>query len=217
MILFADRCGNDVWCSPCFAYLCELADRHDVVFLINTTASGHGKWHYDRTGGNGTSFIRRALFNRKIKFCNGNTISSILCDFLNENFECTKKGDFHRKHVELKAEEIKKHESPVDTIEIEGDEGGITTYHCAIMRPGNSIQLRKNSCFCDECLNSGFAVDCGQKEYCGVWREGHLDCYPKYQDAGLAAPAPKRRKISNSMRKPRPRSSNSSNSGGQSG
>ena len=96
VLLFSDRCGHDVWCSPSFGYQCELADDFGISIVVNTTASGHGKWHFDRIGGNISTFVRRSLETGKVIFIKGKSVSGILCDYLTKFFSRTKKGDFER-------------------------------------------------------------------------------------------------------------------------
>ena len=106
-----------------------------------------------------------------------------------------------RYFYELSVKDSKYHASPVNSFKI-GD-SGISNYDCAVIHPGNKMQFRKTSCFCNKSIASDFRENCNHTEYCGKWIPTKASKYPKHSEA---VHTPKKKtnneRIPNNTRKP---------------
>ena len=130
-IIFSDRGPGDLWCAPFIAYACELANDNDIRIYLNTTVAGHGKWMHDQLGATVSKFIRNAIRTGKIKFKPNESIAGKIVEYLNLHFRSSEDDTITRYFYELPVSEVKRHPSPVNTLEI-GDEG-ISAYHSCII------------------------------------------------------------------------------------
>lgn len=167
--------------APFHAYACELANHFGITIQCNTTASGEGKWLCDQIGGTVSQYIQHGVKTGKIKIGNGQSAAAMIAAYGNEHFRTSKTDSIKRYFYELDVKDIKVHSSPVKSLSI-GD-GGISDYHCSVIKPGNNVWFRKYSCFCNESIESKFANDCNHTKYCGKWIKTDISSYPKYAEA----------------------------------
>ena len=181
-IIFGDRGRKDIWCAPFMAYACELANHFNIIIQPNTTASGEGKWLHDQVGGTVAQFIQHAVKIGRIKFGPNDSPASKIVSHCNQHFKKSQTDTIDRCFYILETDAIKRHPSPVNSLEIGDSKAGISDYHCAVIKPGNKVMFRKQSCFCTETLASNFGNNC-HEQYCGKWESTALSQYPKYADA----------------------------------
>ena len=169
-----------------------MANDFDIIIQPNTTASGEGKWIHDQVGGTVAQFIQHAVKIGNIKFGPNDSPSSKIVSHCNQYFKNSQTDTIERHFHVLDKAVIKRHASPVDSLEIGDNKRGISEYHCAAIKPGNKVMFRKQSCFCNDTLRSDFSNDC-HREYCGKWESTTISKYPKYADA-VHKPKPKKTK-----------------------
>ena len=191
-ILYTDRGRGDQWNAPFTAYACELANIFDITIQMNTTASGEGKWMCDQIGGTASKYIQHAVKTGKIKFVQGQSVAAKIAAHCNEHFRISKTDSIKRYFYELDVKDVKIHTSPVKSLSI-GD-GGISDYHCNVIRPGNQVSFKKYSCFCNDSIESKFCNNCDHIKYCGKWIKTDISSYPKYAEAVHKPKQKKKRK-----------------------
>ena len=183
LVLWSDRGPSDFWCAPSHTFMCDLATKHSIKIIANTTAAGHSKWTHDQIGGTVTTFLSRSLNSGQLKINSNSTKSSQVVLYLNQHFNQSHNNSITRYFHEIPISDVYIGDSPVNSLNIPSKYGkGIKTYHCALIVPNSTqIKYRICSCYCDQCQNSEFNTTCNQRSFCGRWISINIQKHPSYQ------------------------------------
>ena len=128
----------------------ELGNEFGITIQLNTTAAGEDGCVIKLV-------VQHAVKLNLIRLGARDSIARNVVDYCNVHFRISKKDTIERYFYELDEKEIKVHQSPIKSLEL-GD-CGISEYHCGVIKQGNKASFKKQSCFCNESIESNFNPD----------------------------------------------------------
>lgn len=169
IFIWGDRGSGDQWNADWLAHSAELSFIHGVQLLTGTLPGGHNKWLHDAFGNVAKSAALRALLGDIVKFGPDDSPSKVLCDWLNKEYGFSLDGTKKYEYIYVPADEVPPRYSNIQTLKIGPQGQGVKSFHTARADTDGGLYFRRLSCFCDECIEGEFKINCALSDKVGEW------------------------------------------------